>query len=160
MMSLYNHNGALVWNTYQCYLKDVERSLHQDLSLCAHLGVAFGAKVVRGAYLERERCMALEGGYLDPVHDTWELTCDSYTRVMDSLLELASRHGDRCCVIVATHNEESLRQAVRRMKQLGIPPDATAVCFGQLLGMCDHVSLTLGNQHQQQHHQQHHHQQQ
>ncbi|CAM9137368.1 unnamed protein product, partial [Lampetra fluviatilis] len=144
MMSLYNQHGALVWNTYQCYLKDVELSLHESLSVCAHLGVAFGAKVVRGAYLESERRLAREGGYLDPVHDTWELTSDSYSRVMDQLLELASRHGDRCCVIVATHNEESVRQAVSRMKLLGIPPDSAAVCFGQLLGMCDHVSLTLG----------------
>ncbi len=95
----------------------------------------------------------------------------SYNGCLELMLRLISEKPDRYMIIVATHNEESVRQAVTRytcvtdepllsawswvmligvlclcfsMEQLGLLRDAGAVCFGQLLGMCDHVSLTLG----------------
>ncbi len=95
----------------------------------------------------------------------------SYNGCLELMLRLISEKPDRYMIIVATHNEESVRQAVTRytcvtdepllsawswvmligvlclcfsMEHLGLLRDAGAVCFGQLLGMCDHVSLTLG----------------
>ncbi|CDQ85700.1 unnamed protein product [Oncorhynchus mykiss] len=70
----------------------------------------------------------------------------SYNGSLDILLELISRDPQRYRIIVATHNEESVRRAVQRMGELGIDKDGGSVCFGQLLGMCDHVSLTLAQQ--------------
>ncbi|XP_016122066.1 probable proline dehydrogenase 2 [Sinocyclocheilus grahami] len=59
------------------------------------------------------------------------------------MLNLISEKPDRYMIIVATHNEESVRRAVTRMEELGLHRDGNSVCFGQLMGMCDHVSLTL-----------------
>ncbi|CAM4683316.1 unnamed protein product [Lepidochelys kempii] len=107
-------------------------------------GLLFRVKLVRGAYLEQERWLARERGYPDPLHPTWEATNHSYERCLDLLLELVARDGQRCQLIVASHNEASVSHTVRRMEELGIAKDGGAVCFGQLLGMCDHVSLALG----------------
>ncbi|KAJ3608045.1 hypothetical protein NHX12_025095 [Muraenolepis orangiensis] len=65
---------------------------------------------------------------------------------MELLLELISQNPQRYRVIIATHNEESVCRTVQRIQELGINKDGGSVCFGQLLGMCDHVSLTLAGQ--------------
>ncbi|XP_029462931.1 hydroxyproline dehydrogenase [Rhinatrema bivittatum] len=144
MMAQCNQSEPWIWNTYQCYLKESYDLLCQGIALADHLGVGFGVKLVRGAYMGKERKLAKEKGYEDPINLDWETTNQSYQRSLDKMLELAGRHGNRYNVIVASHNEESVIHAVRRMHELHIPQDGGAVCFGQLLGMCDQVSLTLG----------------
>ncbi|TFJ96561.1 short-chain alcohol dehydrogenase [Platysternon megacephalum] len=144
LMGRWNRAQPWVWNTYQCYLQDCLARLGADAALAERQGFCFGVKLVRGAYLEQERRLAREGGYPDPLHPTWEATNHSYQHCLDLLLELVSRDGQRCQLIVASHNETSVSHAVRRMEELGIAKDGGAVCFGQLLGMCDHVSLALG----------------
>ncbi|XP_065427767.1 hydroxyproline dehydrogenase-like isoform X4 [Chrysemys picta bellii] len=118
--------------------------LGADAALAERRGFCFGVKLVRGAYLEQERRLARERGYPDPLHPTWEATNHSYQHCLDLLLELVARDGQQCQLIVASHNETSVSHAIRRMEELGIAKDGGAVCFGQLLGMCDHVSLALG----------------
>ncbi|XP_043372967.1 hydroxyproline dehydrogenase isoform X2 [Dermochelys coriacea] len=144
LMGRWNRTQPWVWNTYQCYLQDCLVRLRADVALAERRGFCFGVKLVRGAYLEQERRLARERGYPDPLHPTWEATNHSYQRCLDLLLELVARDGQRCQLIVASHNEASVSHAVRRMEELGIAKDGGAVCFGQLLGMCDHVSLALG----------------
>lgn len=144
MMKLCNHSEPWIWNTYQCYLKDSFNLLTNDLGLAQRLGICFGVKLVRGAYMDKERKLAKERSCPDPINPDWEATNCSYQRSLDTLLELIAIHGDRYNLIVASHNEKSVKHAVRRMDELAIPRDAGTVCFGQLLGMCDQVSLTLG----------------
>ncbi|XP_039620879.1 hydroxyproline dehydrogenase [Polypterus senegalus] len=144
MMKKFNQSEPWIWNTYQCYLKDSFSLLSQDLDLAAREGFAFGVKLVRGAYMDKERKLAKEQGYPDPVHKSWEDTNRSYHKSLNRMLEMAAQDRKRYNLIVATHNEESVKHAIDRMKALGISKDAGSVCFGQLLGMCDHVSLTLG----------------
>ncbi|KAM9147157.1 hydroxyproline dehydrogenase [Pangshura tecta] len=144
LMGRWNCTQAWVWNTYQCYLQDCLARLGADVTLAKRQGFCFGVKLVRGAYLEQERRLAREGGYPDPLHPTWEATNHSYQRCLDLLLELVARDGQRCQLMVASHNEASVSHALRRMEELGIAKDGGRVCFGQLLGMCDHVSLALG----------------
>ncbi|GAB0202386.1 proline dehydrogenase 1, mitochondrial-like [Grus japonensis] len=69
---------------------------------------------------------------------------DGYAECLELALGLAAQDGDDVGVMVATHNEASVLQATQRMEELGIPRQGGGVCFGQLLGMCDHVSLALG----------------
>ncbi|TSK14502.1 Hydroxyproline dehydrogenase [Bagarius yarrelli] len=106
----------------------------------------FGVKLVRGAYMDKERKLAKNEGRADPVHQSWEHTNDSYNKSLEVILNLVSQQPDRYKIIVATHNEESVRKAVTWMTELGIARDGGSVSFGQLLGMCDHVSLTLAQQ--------------
>ncbi|XP_073502120.1 hydroxyproline dehydrogenase isoform X1 [Phyllobates terribilis] len=144
MMAQCNTDEPWIWNTYQCYLKDSYKNLTQDLHTAESLGLCFGVKLVRGAYMDKERKLAKEKGYSDPIQPDWTATNRSYQRSLDRLLQLIARDGAKHNLIIASHNEESVLHAAQRMAELGIVGSGGAVCFGQLLGMCDHVSLTLG----------------
>lgn len=146
MMKKFNKDGAWIWNTYQCYLKESRSLLLGDLRLAQEEGFCFGVKLVRGAYMDKERKLAKEEGREDPVHQSWEDTNDSYNGSLSAMLEVISQKPERCRMIVASHNEESVRRAAKWMEELGINKGGGSVCFGQLLGMCDHVSLTLAKE--------------
>lgn len=138
----YNRNNPWVYNTYQCYRKDTYDRVMANLELMQRLGFHFGAKIVRGAYMTMERNRAADMGYDDPIHNSYEDTCRMYDQVVDTLLHLASRTPAE--VMIASHNEESVKLVVQRMKELGIAQDAGKISFGQLYGMCDQVSFLLG----------------
>ncbi|NP_001365221.1 hydroxyproline dehydrogenase isoform 2 [Homo sapiens] len=123
--------------------QDTFERLGRDAEAAHRAGLAFGVKLVRGAYLDKERAVAQLHGMEDPTQPDYEATSQSYSRCLELMLTHVARHGPMCHLMVASHNEESVRQATKRMWELGIPLDGT-VCFGQLLGMCDHVSLALG----------------
>lgn len=146
MMKKFNKDGAWIWNTYQCYLKESRSLVSEALSLSKKEGFCLGVKLVRGAYMDKERKLAEKEGRLSPIHRCWEDTNDSYNGSMNVILEEISQKPERYRIIVATHNEESVRRAATRMAELGMDKDGGSVCFGQLLGMCDHVSLTLAKE--------------
>ncbi|KAM4525245.1 hydroxyproline dehydrogenase [Odontesthes bonariensis] len=145
MMKKFNKDGVWIWNTYQCYLKESRSLLLEALRLSKSDSFGLGVKLVRGAYMDKERNLAKKECRLDPIHWSWEDTNDSYNGSLDVMLKAISQKPERYRIIVATHNEESVRKAAQRMEELGIDKDGGSVCFGQLLGMCDHVSLTLAN---------------
>ncbi|KAM8876555.1 hydroxyproline dehydrogenase isoform 1-T1 [Synchiropus picturatus] len=146
MMKKFNKEGPWIWNTYQCYLKESRSLLLQALQLSRNEGFCLGVKLVRGAYMDKERKLAKAEGRLDPIHNSWEETNDSYNGSLEVMLDIISQNPGRYSIIVATHNEESVRKAAERIKELGINREGGSVCFGQLLGMCDHVSLTLAKE--------------
>ncbi|XP_023196376.1 hydroxyproline dehydrogenase isoform X2 [Xiphophorus maculatus] len=146
LMKKFNKDGAWIWNTYQCYLKDSRSLLLEALHLSQAEGFCLGVKLVRGAYMDKERKLAEKECRVDPIHPSWEETNKSYNGCLDVMMEAIAQKPDRYRTIVATHNEESVRRAAKRMEELGIQKDGGSVCFGQLLGMCDHVSLTLAKE--------------
>ncbi|CAL1599386.1 unnamed protein product [Knipowitschia caucasica] len=146
MMKKFNKNDAWIWNTYQCYLKESRSLIQEAISVSQKEGFCLGVKLVRGAYMEKERKLAEKEGRLDPIHNSWEETNSSYNGSLNAVLEAISDQPGRYRIIVATHNEESVRLAAQRVEELGIDRDDGSVCFGQLLGMCDHVSLTLAKE--------------
>ncbi|XP_054567234.1 hydroxyproline dehydrogenase isoform X3 [Eptesicus fuscus] len=123
--------------------QDTYERLRRDAEAADRAGLAFGVKLVRGAYLDKERGVAQLQGTNDPTQPDYEATSQSYRRCLELMLTHVSHRGPMCHLMVASHNEESVHQATKSMWELGIPPDGP-VCFGQLLGMCDHVSLALG----------------
>ncbi|XP_060795411.1 hydroxyproline dehydrogenase [Neoarius graeffei] len=146
MMKKFNRDSAWIWNTYQCYLKESRDLVLDAIRLSVDQSFCLGVKLVRGAYMDKERKLANKEGRPDPIHQSWKHTNDSYNGSLEVILNLISQQPDRYKIIVATHNEESVRKAVTWMTELGIARDGGSVCFGQLLGMCDHVSLTLAQQ--------------
>lgn len=146
MMKKFNKDSAWIWNTYQCYLKESRSLVLEALQLSKSEGFCLGVKLVRGAYMDKERKVAKNEGRPNPIHDCWEDTNDSYNGSLNVLLEEISQKPENYKIIVATHNEESVRRTAHRMEELGIDRDGGSVCFGQLLGMCDHVSLTLSKE--------------
>ncbi|XP_061613067.1 hydroxyproline dehydrogenase isoform X2 [Phyllopteryx taeniolatus] len=146
MMKKFNKDGAWIWNTYQCYLKETSTLLHEAISLSQEEGFCLGVKLVRGAYMDKERKLAVNEGRPDPVQDSWEDTNNNYNSLLEMMLRLIAQDPERYRIIVATHNEESVRKAATWVEELGIDKARGSVCFGQLLGMCDHVSLTLAKE--------------
>ncbi|XP_063791404.1 hydroxyproline dehydrogenase isoform X2 [Pseudophryne corroboree] len=124
--------------------QDSFQNLSRDLGTAESLNLCFGVKLVRGAYMDKERKLAKEKGYSDPIQPDWEATNRSFQRSLDNMLDLIGQGGQRYNLIIASQNEESVLHAARRMADLGIDRSSRVLCFGQLLGMCDHVSLTLG----------------
>ncbi|KAL6067637.1 Proline dehydrogenase [Balamuthia mandrillaris] len=139
MQRRYNKEKPIVFNTYQCYLNDCFGRVAIDLERAKRRDFKFAAKLVRGAYMIQERARALKYNYADPIQPNYEATNQNYHRVMDLILA----NHERADLMIATHNEKSILHAIQKMREYNIPTDG-GVYFGQLLGMCDHVSFTLG----------------
>ncbi|KAK7463136.1 hypothetical protein BaRGS_00038281 [Batillaria attramentaria] len=135
----------LVFYTYQNYLKATREVLERDVNFLESRGAGFAAKMVRGAYMNKERKSAAMSGLEDPVHDTYDATSAAYDSGVAMLLnKMAASPSGKYRMIVATHNEQSAILAVKRMEKLGIRPDEGSVFFGQLMGMADHITCSLG----------------
>ncbi|XP_068034196.1 hydroxyproline dehydrogenase-like isoform X2 [Anomalospiza imberbis] len=141
---MWRHNRAgprpWVWNTWQAYLRDTEARLGAHLGQVGVAGLRCGVKLVRGAYLEQEQGRARARGCPAPTWDTAEQSAASYERCLRLLLAALARPGSRLSLMVATHNEASALAALRGLSR--VPPGS--VCFGQLQGMGEHLSLALG----------------
>ena len=90
----------------------------------------------------QERRRAEELMYPDPIHNTLEDTHWNYNRLIYLLLQ----HNDDASFMVASHNLESVMKTVELMEELNIPSSGSGISFGQLYGMCDQVSYTLGKE--------------
>ncbi|XP_071301909.1 proline dehydrogenase 1, mitochondrial isoform X3 [Agelaius tricolor] len=138
----FNRSQPLIYNTYQCYLREAYNNVTGDVELSRREGWHFGSKLVRGAYMEQERERAAQMGYEDPINPTYEKTNEMYHRCLDYVLEEIKQRR-KASVMVATHNEDTVKFTLRRMMELGIHPSDKKVCFGQLLGMCDQITFPL-----------------
>lgn len=143
MQRRFNVDKPLIFNTFQCYLKEAYDNVTMDMELAHREGWCFGAKLVRGAYMAQERARAVEISYEDPINPTYEATNVMYHRCLNYVLEKL-KHSPKAEVMVASHNEDTVRFTLCRMEELGLHPDDGQVCFGQLLGMCDQISFPLG----------------
>ena len=115
--------------------------LQRDTAEAQAKGYYLGVKLVRGAYLEKERLRAHEEEYQDPIQPTKEDTDHAFNEAIDFCLE----HRDTISICLGTHNEDSCQYCVEHMKQLGIEPDDSHIYFAQLLGMSDNISYNLAN---------------
>uniref|UniRef100_A0A8C7ZME6 Proline dehydrogenase n=1 Tax=Oryzias sinensis TaxID=183150 RepID=A0A8C7ZME6_9TELE len=143
LQRLQNREKPVIFNTYQCYLKEAYDSVTTDVQLSRREGWHFAAKLVRGAYMDQERERAAEIGYDDPINPDYESTSRMYHRCLDYVLDEIALN-QRASVMVASHNEDTVKHTLRRMNQLGLLPRDNVVYFGQLLGMCDQISFPLG----------------
>lgn len=149
-MRRYNSKKTRLFNTYQCYLKNAFREITTDLEQAERQHFYFGAKLVRGAYLDHERARASTMGYEDPTNPTFDATTEMYHKVLVECLKKmkafreAGEKNKRVEIMVASHNENTVRFTIQKMKEYGIEPGETSICFGQLLAMCDYLTFPLG----------------
>lgn len=141
LMSRYNHKKCYVYNTYQMYkhraldnLKDHHRQLRTS-------GVQMGIKLVRGAYMEKERGRAKEQGYVSPIHPTKAHTDTAFNDGM----EYAFGHMNSISICLGTHNEASCQRMVDLMTASGVSRNDERIYFAQLLGMSDNISFQLAD---------------
>ncbi|MFZ6051891.1 proline dehydrogenase family protein [Halocola ammonii] len=141
MMAKYNDENAIIYNTIQLYRHDKLDYLTRLLDMAKEKNFRLGVKLVRGAYMEKERKRADDMGYPSPIQPDKE-SCD---RDFDSAMVFCMEHLDDISFCAGTHNEESCMYLVQMMKQFNIEGPDPRVFFAQLFGMSDHISFNLSN---------------
>ncbi len=139
MMEKYNREKAVVFLTLQMYRTDRLQYLRDVRKQAKQEGFLLAVKLVRGAYMEKERERADVMGYESPVHADKAATDHDY----DAAIEYCLRHIDDIAFVAGTHNEKSTRLLAQKMHDLGIRPDHPNVFFSQLYGMGDNLSYIL-----------------
>jgi proline dehydrogenase len=138
-MAVCNKRSAIVYNTYQLYRKDRLRYLEQSIQQAKTHSYFLGAKLVRGAYMEKERKRALEMNYPSPIQPNKD-ACD---KDYNEALKLCVQNIDIIGLCAGTHNEESSLYLLELMREKNIQPSDPRIYFSQLLGMSDHISYNL-----------------
>jgi len=139
MMLKYNNRQAIVFNTVQLYRYDrleYLKALHHKLK---NRGSKTGLKLVRGAYMEKERARANEKGYRDPIQPDKT----SSDRDFNAALEYCVKHIEDISICCGSHNEESSIILTQLMALNGIENGDKRIFFAQLFGMSDHISFNL-----------------
>jgi proline dehydrogenase len=139
MMRKYNTSRAIVFNTYQMYRTDMISNLKNDHHDAVTHNYFLGAKLVRGAYMEKEAERAIKMGYANPIHPTKEATDDAFNRALVFCLD----NKQRISVMCGSHNEYSNQLLTVLIDKHGLTPADTRIWFAQLLGMSDHISFNL-----------------
>ncbi|HLP12828.1 MAG TPA: proline dehydrogenase family protein [Flavobacteriales bacterium] len=141
MMKRINKTDVIIFNTYQLYRHDRLAYLKNDVELAKAGGYKVGAKLVRGAYMEKERKRANEKGYPSPIQPDK----DASDRDYDAALEYCVKHADSISICAGSHNEKSSLKLTELMTANNIAPGDKRIYFAQLLGMSDHISYNLAN---------------
>lgn len=141
MMAKFNKDKVVVYNTIQLYRSNRLAFLNLGYKHAEINGYWPGFKLVRGAYMEKERKRAVSMGYPSPIQETKNATDKDYNQA----LELAFEHIHHASVIVASHNEESSLLAANIAKQKNIAPNHPHIHFSQLYGMSDNLTFNLAD---------------
>jgi len=139
LMSIYNKEKVIVYNTYQLYRNDRLHFLQLSHRIAKEKNFLLGAKLVRGAYMEKERARAQKNGYPSPIHIDKESTDKDFNAAALYCLE----NKETISLLLATHNEKSNLQIADNMQQLGIPNNSHQIHFSQLYGMGDHITFNM-----------------
>lgn len=139
LMSRYNKEKAIVQNTYQMYRHDSIARIKQHHRMALEGGFKFGLKIVRGAYMEKERNRAAERGYPSPIQPDKPAT----DRDFNDIIRYFIAHLDSIDFMVATHNEESSLLLARLIDEYNLPRNHKGIYFSQLYGMSDHITYNL-----------------
>jgi proline dehydrogenase len=138
-MEKYNKESCIVYNTYQMYRHDSLAKLKRDHEVALKKGYLLGAKLVRGAYMEKERDRAEEKGYPSPIQPTKEASDKDYDAALVYCVENIKTMG----LVSGTHNEQSNRLLTELISKYGINPSDESIYFAQLYGMSDNISFNL-----------------
>jgi proline dehydrogenase len=139
MMEQFNKSKAVVYNTLQLYRVDRLQFLKDSFEAAEQRGFILGTKLVRGAYMEKERRRAEEMNYPSPIQPDKE-SCD---RDFNAAIQFCVEHLDRIALVVASHNEYSNLFTTQILQQKGLPLDHPHVHFSQLFGMSDNITFNL-----------------
>jgi proline dehydrogenase len=141
MMLKYNKVEPIVYNTLQMYRHDRLEFLKDCNELAKKNGVFYGVKLVRGAYMEKERDRAASMNYPSPIQPNKDATDFDY----NAALKFIVKHADVFALCAGSHNEESSLILTKLLAENAIASDNKQFYFAQLLGMSDHISYNLSH---------------
>ncbi len=141
MMDSFNKESAIVFNTLQHYRHDRLKFLKDSYEAAVERKFILGAKLVRGAYMEKERRRAVEKGYPSPIHPDKENT----DRDFNAGVKFCIDNIERVSLVVASHNEYSNLYAARLLMEKGLPLNHPHVHWSQLFGMSDNITFNLAH---------------
>ncbi len=139
MMARYNTERAIVFNTYQLYRKDSLKNLRDSYHMAVMHNYFLGAKIVRGAYMEKERERAESKGYPSPIHDDKEATDSAFNQALAFCID----NKQRIAVMCGSHNEYSNYYLTVLMEKHSMKNGENRVWFAQLYGMSDNITFSL-----------------
>jgi proline dehydrogenase len=139
MMAEFNKGKVIVYNTVQLYRRDRLAFLKDMLDAAILKNFVLGVKLVRGAYMEKERTRAESKQYPSPIQPDKEATDRDYNAGVAFCID----HIDHIACIVASHNDYSNLYTTQLLKSKGLPFDHPHIHFSQLYGMSDHITFNL-----------------
>ena len=142
MMSIFNKERVIVYNTAQLYRHDRLQFLKISHKIAQEKGFLLGMKLVRGAYMEKERNRAIEEGYVSPIQPNKVATDRDY----DLSVAYCINNLEQISVIIASHNEDSNLFAARLLDEKGIAHNHKHIHFSQLYGMSDSITFNLAKE--------------
>lgn len=141
LMRHFNRSKVVVYNTLQAYRWDRLAYLKRINDIATKEGFLLGFKLVRGAYMEKERARALAKQYKSPICVNKTATDDHFNSCLEYILD----HLKTISVFIGTHNEKSTMDTIDFMTKNGISKNDPRIWFGQLYGMSDHISFNLAD---------------
>jgi len=142
MMEIFNKEKVIVYNTIQLYRHDRLHFLKLSHRIAQEQGFMLGLKLVRGAYMEKERSRAEERGYPSPIQPNKAATDHDYNEALAYCID----HLDKVSLIVASHNEQSNLLAAELLNDKGFPHNHPHIHFSQLYGMSDNITFNLAKE--------------
>ena len=142
LMSIYNKGKVVVYNTFQLYRSDRLRFLQLSHKIAAEGNFILGAKLVRGAYMEKERARAEKLGYPSPIQVDKSATDADFDKAVTYCVD----HIDQIALIVASHNEASNLNCAQLMQSKGLENKHPHIHFSQLYGMSDHITFNMASE--------------
>lgn len=142
MMEAFNKEKVVVYNTIQLYRHDRFHFLKLSHKIAQQQGFLLGVKLVRGAYMEKERNRAKEMGYPSPIQTDKDASDKDYDLAVTYCID----HIDQIAVIVASHNEESNLLAAKLLDQKNLSHNHPHIHFSQLFGMSDNITFNLAKE--------------
>lgn len=143
MMRKYNKSEGIIYNTLQMYRHDRLAFLNQMIEVAKNEQIIYGVKLVRGAYMEKERKRAAEKGYPSPIQKDKASTDDDF----NTALEVLVKNIENLSFCAGTHNEESSALLTAYIEKFNLEKSDKRIYFAQLLGMSDHISFNLSDAH-------------
>jgi proline dehydrogenase len=141
MMRKYNKKRANVFLTHQCYRTGTLDKVKNNLELAKKENFYLGVKLVRGAYMEKERKRAIVNNYTSPIHNSKDNTDEEFNKS----LMFCVKNINKVSLWVGSHNENSCLKLMEMMKDNNISKDDQRIWFSQLYGMSDNISYTLSS---------------
>ena len=141
LMEIYNKKVHTIFLTHQCYRTGTLSKIKENFKRAKQNKFLLGIKLVRGAYMEKERERAKKHNYESPIQPTKSDTDLEF----DNSVKFCVDNIDNISIWVGSHNELSSMQLVKIMKEKKIKSNDKRIWFSQLYGMSDNISFALAD---------------